>query len=61
MSFSALRKALATGIVTVAGMLAAHHDITLAAKAIFVVGTVFYTTFQLCHDKPPSVQHDVPT
>ena len=56
MSFSALRKALAAGIVTIAGMLAANHDIALASKAFLVVDTVFYTTFQLCHDKPPSVQ-----
>jgi len=45
MSFPALRKALAAGIVTVAGMLAAHHDIALTAKAFLVVGTVFYATF----------------
>ena len=43
--FSLLRKALAAGFVTVAGMLSAHHDVALAAQALVVVGTVFHSTF----------------
>ena len=42
---SLLRKAFTAGSVTVAGMLAAHHDITLAAQTILIIGTIFHNTF----------------
>ena len=44
-SLSLLRKALTAGAVTVAGMLASHHDITLAAQTILIIGTIFHNTF----------------
>jgi hypothetical protein len=37
-------KTLTAGILTVAGMLSAHHDIALAAAAVFVVGTIAHST-----------------
>lgn len=46
---SLLRKAFTAGSVTVAGMLASHHDITLAAHTILIIGTIFHNTFQICH------------
>ena len=42
---SLLCKAFTAGSVTVAGMLAAHHDITLAAQTILIIGTIFHNTF----------------
>ena len=44
-SLSLLCKALTAGSVTVAGMLASHHDITLAAHTILIIGTIFHNTF----------------
>jgi hypothetical protein len=44
-SLPALRKALTAGAVTVTGMLAAHHNVPLAAEAILVVGAIFHTAF----------------
>ena len=40
-----LRKTLTACIVTTVCMFAAHHDITLAAALILVVGTIVYATF----------------
>ena len=44
-SLSLLRKALTAGAVTVTGVLAAHHDVTLAAQTILIIGTIFHNTF----------------
>ena len=43
-SLSLLCKALTAGLLTVAGMLAAHHDISLGTEAVLVVGTIFHYT-----------------
>lgn len=43
-SLSLLRKAFAAGAVTIAGMLAAHHDVSLAAQTILIIGTIFHNT-----------------
>lgn len=37
---TSLGKALATGAVTVAGVTASHHDITLAAAILLIITTV---------------------
>ena len=42
---SFLRKAVAAGVVTIAGMFAANHDIAFTTIAVCVIGTVFHTTF----------------
>lgn len=47
---SLLQKALTAGSVTVMGMLSAHHDVSLAAQMLIVVGTVIHRTFQFCHN-----------
>ena len=44
-SLPAFRKAGATGLVTIAGMSAAHHDVALAAQPGLIVGTIFRATF----------------
>ena len=44
-SLSLLRKALTAGAVTVTGVLAAHHDISLAAQTVLIIGTIFYNAF----------------
>lgn len=44
-SLSLLCKAFTAGSVTVAGMLASHHDITLAAQTILIIGTIFHNAF----------------
>ena len=44
-SLSLLRKALTAGAVTVTGMLAAHHDVSLAAQTVLIIGTIFHNTF----------------
>ena len=44
-SLSLLRKALTTGAVTVTGVLAAHHDVSLAAQTVLIIGTIFHNTF----------------
>ena len=44
-SLSLLRKALTAGVVTVTGVLAAHHDVSLAAQTVLVIGTIFHNTF----------------
>lgn len=41
---ASLMKALTTRILTVTGMLAAHHDIALTAAVVFVIGTIAYAT-----------------
>lgn len=41
LSLSPAGKALAAGLFTGAGVLSAHHDITLAAKVVFIVQTTF--------------------
>lgn len=41
---ASLVETLAAGILTVTGMLSAHHDIALAAAVVFVVGTIAYST-----------------
>lgn len=38
-------EALATGSVTVIGMLSSHHDIAFTAQAPVVVGTILHCTF----------------
>lgn len=39
-----LVKTLTAGVLTVAGMFSAHHDISLAAAVVFVIGTIAYST-----------------
>ena len=46
---SLLGKTLTAGIVLGAGMLAAHHDISLAASLVLIVHTVLYAAIQLSH------------
>lgn len=48
-SFSLVVKAFAAGIITVAGMLSCHHDISFTAQTILIIGTTLYDTFQICH------------
>lgn len=42
---SLLRKALTAGTITVTGVLAAHHDVTLAAQTVLIIGTIFHNAF----------------
>lgn len=42
---SLLRKALTAGVVTVTGVLAAHHDVSLAAQTVLIIGTIFHNAF----------------
>lgn len=42
---SLLRKALTAGAVTVTGVLAAHHDVSLAAQTVLIIGTIFHNAF----------------
>ena len=44
-SLSLLRKALTAGAVTVTGMLASHHDVSLAAALLCVVAAVVHSAF----------------
>ena len=44
-SLSLLCKALTAGAVTVTGMPAAYHDVSLAAQTILIIGTIFHNTF----------------
>lgn len=44
-SLSLLRKALTAGAVTVTGVLAAHHDVSLAAQTVLIIGTIFHNAF----------------
>lgn len=44
-SLSLLRKALAAGAITITGMLTSHHDVSLAAQTVLVIGTIFHNTF----------------
>ena len=44
-SLSLLRKALTAGVVTVTGVLAAHHDVSLAAQTVLIIGTIFHNAF----------------
>ena len=44
LSFSSLHKAFTAGIVGTAGMLAANHYISLAAKVLLIVNTIFNCT-----------------
>ena len=44
-SLSLLRKALAAGAVTITGMLTSHHDVSLAAQTVLIIGTIFHNTF----------------
>ena len=44
-SLSLLRKALTAGSVTVTGVLAAHHDVSLAAQTVLIIGTIFHNAF----------------
>ena len=44
-SLPLLRKAFTAGALTVAGMLAAHHDVSLAAQTVLIIGTIFHNTF----------------
>ena len=40
-----LKEALAAGVVAIAGMFSAHHNIPFAAQAILIVGTILYAAF----------------
>lgn len=42
---SLLRKAFTAGSVTVAGVLAAYHDVSLAAQTVLIIGTIFHNAF----------------
>ena len=42
---SLLRKALAAGAVTITGMLTSHHDVSLTAQTVLVIGTIFHNAF----------------
>ena len=42
---SLLRKAFTAGSVTVAGVLAAHHDVSLATQTVLIIGTIFHNAF----------------
>lgn len=44
-SLSLLRKALTAGAVTVTGVLAAYHDVSLAAQTVLIIGTIFHNAF----------------
>ena len=44
-SLSLLRKALAAGAVTITRMLTSHHDVSLAAQTVLIIGTIFHNTF----------------
>ena len=44
-SLSLLRKAFTAGAFTVTGILAPHHDVSLAAQTILIIGTIFHNTF----------------
>ena len=44
-SLSLLRKALTAGAVTVTGMFTSHHDVSLTAQTVLVIGTIFHNTF----------------
>ena len=43
-SFSLLRKTFTAGAITVTGVLAAHHDVSLTAQTVLVIGTIFHNT-----------------
>jgi len=45
MSLPLLSKALTAGVLMTAGVLAAHHNVSLAAVAVIIIGTVCYRTF----------------
>lgn len=42
---SLLRKALTAGVVTVTGVLATHHDVSLATQTVLIIGTIFHNAF----------------
>lgn len=42
---SLLRKAFTAGSVTVAGVLATHHDVSLATQTVLIIGTIFHNAF----------------
>ncbi len=44
-ALTSLRKALAAGFITVAGMCAPYHDIALAAIILLIIAAVFHATF----------------
>ena len=44
-SFSLVIKTFATGIITVAGMLSCHHNITFTAQTVLIIGTIFHNAF----------------
>lgn len=44
-SLSLLRKAFTAGSVTVAGVLATHHDVSLATQTVLIIGTIFHNAF----------------
>ena len=41
---ASLVKALTAGIITITGMFSADHDIAFTATAVFVIGTIAYST-----------------
>lgn len=43
--FPLLPEAVTAGFVAAAGMLSAHHDVSLAAEMLVIVGTIVYRTF----------------
>lgn len=44
-SLSLLCKAFTAGSVTVAGVLATHHDVSLATQTVLIIGTIFHNAF----------------
>ena len=44
-SLPLLPETLAAGAVTAAGVVSAHHNVSLTAQMLIIVGTVFYRTF----------------
>ena len=40
-----LNKAFTAGSVAIAGALSSHHDISLAAQMLFIIGTILHRTF----------------
>lgn len=44
-SFSLLHKTFTAGAVTVTGMFTSHHDVSLTAQTVLVIGTIFHNAF----------------
>lgn len=44
-ALSSWLKAFTAGFFLLLGILSAHHNITLTAKSVLIIGTIFYCTF----------------